>query len=275
MRRDKIRPAGVAGNFYSANKMVLERDLSLLLENSPIIENSHPVRGLIVPHAGYIYSGGVAARAYSQIISQNYDLAVIIAPSHHEYFEFLSVYSGYAFESPVGLVLVDQNSADEFASLHPDIQLSERGYSLSEHSLEVQLPLLKWVQDNIKILPIMMAKQGHESNQILTEALTGFLKDKNYLVIASSDLSHFHSDQVARSLDQVVVNHINNFEPDKLFEDIIGKRCEMCGYGAVIVTMKVNSNLNSNHAKVLIYRTSGDLTGDKTSVVGYLSAIIY
>jgi len=275
MIRDKIRSAGVAGNFYSANKMILERDLSLLLENSPILEIPHPIRGLIVPHAGYMYSGGVAARAYSQLISQKYDLAVIIAPSHHEYFEYLSVYSGYGFESPLGLVLVDQNSANEFESLHPDIQLSERGYSLSEHSLEVQLPLLKWVLDDMKILPIMMANQGHEANQILTEALTGFLKDKNYLVIASSDLSHFHSDQVARSMDQVALNHINNFEPDRLFEDIIGKRCEMCGYGPVIVTMKVNSNLSANHAKVLIHRTSADLTGDKTSVVGYLSAIIY
>lgn len=275
MDREEIRPAALAGSFYPGTKLVLERDLSLLLENSPMIDNKKPIRGMIVPHAGYMYSGGVAARAYRQIIPQKIDVVIIIAPSHHEFFDFISVFPGRAFETPLGYLYVDQNMADALTALHPDIRLSYKGYSPDEHSLEVQLPLLKWVQDSVKILPVMMANQGHEMIEILSSALGKLLVDKNFLIIASSDLSHFHPDGQARSMDQVVINHVNNFEADELFNDILAKRCEMCGYGPAISTMKAVKSYGVQEARVLLYRNSGDITGDRESVVGYLSAVFY
>jgi len=275
MRRDEVKPAAVSGSFYPGTKMVLERELSLLLENSPILDESMTLKAMIVPHAGYMYSGGVAARAYRQIISQKYDVVVIIAPSHNKFFDYCSVYSGRGFETPLGNVFVNQLLADKLTEKHSEIKLSLEGYSEDEHSLEVQLPLLKWVQDSVRIIPIMMANQGHEMIEILSNALVDLLKDKHFLIIASSDLSHYHTNEQARSIDQIVINHVNNYDPEQLFKDIIQKRCEMCGYGAAITAMNVAKRTGALKSRVLLYRNSSDITGDTNSVIGYLSAIFY
>jgi len=273
--RNKVRPAGVAGGFYPNSKMELERDLSLLLENSPFVETLQSIKAIIVPHAGYMYSGGVAARAYRQIIQDDYDFCVIIAPSHYEPFNFISIYPGKAFETPLGEIAVENRIVDLLVSGHPDIQLSEQGYSPKEHSLEVQLPLTKWVQDSPRIVPLMMGNQSLELINSAAEKLGTILKGENCIIIASTDLSHFHSDSKARAMDNIVINHINNFAPDRLYEDISEGRCEMCGYGPAIVAMKVAQAWGATHSEVLLYRNSGDMTGDTDKVVGYLSAIVY
>lgn len=275
MNREEIRKAEVAGAFYPESKMVLERDLSLLLENSPDVEMSQTLRVIIAPHAGYMYSGGVAARAYRQVISSKYDFQIILAPSHYETYDFISIYPGKAFETPLGDVLIDKNMADLFAANDSIFHLSEQGYSSQEHSLEVQLPLLKWVQDSPNIVPMMMGNQSKELIDQAAEELINTLEGKNCLIIASTDLSHYHTDSEARTLDQIVINHINGFHPDQLYEDILEKRCEMCGYGPAIIAMKVAQGLGATTAKVLLYRNSSDMTGDISKVVGYLSAIIY
>lgn len=275
MSEAKIRKAAVAGTFYPASKMVLERDLSLLLENSPIVELTQPIRAIIAPHAGYMYSGGVAARAYRQIMSRKYDFHVILAPSHYEVFDFISIYPGSAFGTPLGQIPIAREIVEELVSQDAIFRLSEFGYSEQEHSLEVQLPLLKWVQDAPRIVPLMMGEQTsnmiEDASQLLTHALT----DKNCLIIASTDLSHFHPDREARSLDEAVIKHINKYQPDELYADIMEKRCEMCGYGPAIIAMKTARALGAKKAQVLLYRNSSDMTGDLSSVVGYLSAIVY
>jgi len=273
--RDKIRPASMAGFFYPADKFVLERDLSLLLENSPIVDVPKPIRGIIVPHAGYLYSGGVAARAYRQIMEPKYDFAVIIAPSHEETFDFISIYPGRGLRTPIGDLSIEMSVVDRLTFAHPDIRLSEKGYSSGEYSLEAQLPFLKWVQDSIQVVPIMMGNQNEAFIQLLTHVLTDLLKGENCLLIASTDLSHNHSDQDARMLDQVVMGHINAFDPDQLLADVYEKRCEMCGYGPTAVVMRVARAMGARQARVLLYRNTGDITGEKSNVVGYLSAIIY
>lgn len=275
IRRDEIRPPGVAGFFYPADKKFLERDISLFLENSPQLDLSKPIRAMIVPHAGYMYSGGVAARAYRQIMGKKYDVVVIIAPSHHEYFEFISLYPGKAFHTPLGDIPVAEDQINQLILQHPDIRLSPNGFSASEHSLEVQLPFLKWVGENSSIIPVMMGHQTREIIEVLRGALVTVLKDKLFLVIASSDLSHFYSDTKARELDRIVINDISAFSPDQLFDDITHERCEMCGYGPAITAMKIARDCGAKEGRVLLYRTSGDITGDKGKVVGYLSGIFY
>ena len=222
-----------------------------------------------------MYSGGVAARAYRQIISSKYEFQIILAPSHYESFDFISIYPGKAFETPLGDISLEKSVVDSLATDDSIFRLSELGYSSNEHSLEVQLPLLKWVQDTPKIVPMMMGNQSKELIDQATEELINTLEGKNCLLIASTDLSHYHTDSDARSMDQIVINHINSFHPDQLYEDILEKRCEMCGYGPAIVAMKVARGLGAATAKVLLYRNSSDMTGDVSKVVGYLSAIIY
>lgn len=272
---NKIRYAGVAGMFYPGEKMVLERELSLLLEASPVLDLPRPVRGIIAPHAGYMYSGGVAARAYRQIFNRKYDTVVIIAPSHQDSFDFISIFNGKGYRTPLGDVEVDLSAVEELVQFDPVIQLSDKGHSRSEHALEVQLPFLKWALGNFRMVPVSMGSQNWENIHALSNALSQVLKNKRVLFIASSDLSHFYPDSQARIKDQVAESNIENYDEDQLWRDIQDRRCEMCGFGPVISVMRTVRKFGVKEAKVLLYRNSGDITAEKESVVGYLSAVLY
>ena len=271
----KVRLPGVAGLFYSGQKNTLEREVAIFLETATPLEIVSEVYGLVAPHAGYMYSGGVAARSYRQVLDREYEVVVVIAPSHHVYFEEISVYDGDAYQTPLGNVEVHKELAKELTQKHPNIIYSDIGHEKDEHSLEVQLPFLQHVLGDFLLIPIVMGNQDHGNIQILSDALSDLLKDKKALIVASSDLSHYYSSDKAMVLDSVVVEHINNFDEDRLEKDLQVGLCEMCGGGPVITMMKTCRNLGANKSKVLIYRNSGDVTGERDQVVGYLSAMIY
>jgi AmmeMemoRadiSam system protein B len=275
MASNKIRPAMVAGMFYPQKKITLEREVALVLENAPDDEINAKIVAIIAPHAGYMYSGGVAARAYRQIIDKEYNIVIVISPSHREYFKEISIYDGYGYSTPLGVIPIDQAMANKFAEFHPKIILSEKGHRFDEHSLEVQLPFLQKVLDNFKLIPIVMGEQDMDNIDILSQALSTILKDQKSLIIASSDLSHFYNYDKATLLDKVVIENIKNFDPDKLFHDVQAGRCEMCGAGPVVTAMKASKMLGANKSKILLYRNSGDITGDRNEVVGYMSAILF
>jgi AmmeMemoRadiSam system protein B len=270
-----IRQAAVAGMFYPRDKSNLEREIALFLENAPQADISGKILGLIVPHAGYMYSGGVAARAYRQIMDTNYDTVVVISPSHREYFTESVIYNGDGYATPLGIIPLATECAQKITDTYPAIKLGDKGHRTEEHALEVQLPFLQEVLGNFKLLPVMMGNQDSENITLLAEALADGLKDENALIVASTDLSHFYSYDKAALLDRIVVNDINEFNEEKLIDDLDRKRCEMCGGGPASVAMKAARFLGADRSKVLIYRNSGDVTGDKSQVVGYLSAIIY
>ncbi len=272
---DKIRKAAVAGTFYPANKETLERDVAVFLENSLPVEIVTRIYGIAVPHAGYMFSGGVAARAYRQVMDRDFDLIVVISPSHRIYFEEISVYNGAAYQTPLGDIPVDQDSAKKLASLHPGILYSDLGHDIDEHALEVQLPFLQQVFYDFSLLPIVMGNQDAANIEILADALAKLLAYKKALIVASSDLSHFHSYEKAKTMDNVVVEDVARYDYGKLAGDLQKGLCEMCGAGPVLVTMKACEKLGANKAKVLLYRNSGDVTGDRDQVVGYLSAMFY
>jgi AmmeMemoRadiSam system protein B len=165
--------------------------------------------------------------------------------------------------------------AKKLASLHPKIVYSELGHDIDEHSLEVQLPFLQQVFYDFKLLPIVMGDQSAENVDALADSLAKLLKDENALIIASSDLSHFHNYDKAKLLDDVVVENIAKYDYNKLAKDLKNGHCEMCGGGPVIATMKACEKLGANKSKVLLYRNSGDVSGDRDQVVGYLSAMFY
>ena len=229
----------------------------------------------MAPHAGYLYSGSVAARAYRQIVNEDYDLIVVISPSHKMYFDEISVYDGDAYQTPLGDVKVDLESAKKLASMHPDIIYSDFGHAIDEHALEVQLPFLQQALYDFKLLPVVMGNQDSANVDILANALAELLKDKNALIVASTDLSHFHNQEQAKALDTIVVENVTDYDYDSLAENLQSGECEMCGGGPVLVTMKACEKLGAKKSKVLIYRNSGDVTGERDQVVGYMSAMFY
>jgi len=276
MSRDqKIRPPMVAGMFYPQKKQTLEREVAMLLENAQEKNISGRVLSLIVPHAGYLYSGGVAARAYRQIMDANLDVVVVISPSHREYFKEISIYDGYAYSTPLGNIPVDRVLALELTQTHPQIVLSDIGHRYDEHALEVQLPFLQKVLEDFSLLPIVMGDQNKDNIDALAEGLFEILQNKKALIVASTDLSHFYNYDRAALLDEVVVENVKDFDEEKLLSDLNADRCEMCGGGPAIVAMKASQLLGADKSDVLLYRNSGDVTGDKSEVVGYLSAVIY
>lgn len=272
---EKFREPGVAGQFYSRDKLILERELSMLLESSPLLNFPRKIRALIAPHAGYLYSGGVAARAYSQIKNADYKRVVIIAPSHEESFPYCSIYSGIGYKTPFGEIPLEKNLSKKLCDIDSNIRLNTKGHSSSEHSLEVQLPFLQWCLGKFKIIPIAMGKQDQQQIDGLSKALSEIVPTENTLLVASSDLSHNYSDQKARQLDQVAHDAISDFDETRLWKNIQSKNTEMCGYGPVIVVMKTAKSMGAKKIQVLLYRNSSDISGNRDRVVGYLSAVVY
>ncbi len=270
-----IRRPAVAGMFYSGNRATLEREVAVFLENSMPEKGVNHIYGIVAPHAGYMYSGGVAARAYRQVMDFEYEVVVVISPSHHVYFDKVSVYDGDYYETPLGLIPVNKQICRQLTELDDRLVLSAIGHEGEEHALEVQLPFLQHVFEDFTLVPIVMGDQNLPNITALANALAKVLKDQNALIVASSDLSHYHSYDEAVRLDSVVISHINSFKEDNLYEDLASGLCEMCGGGPVVAMMKACRQLGANKSKVVLYRNSGDVTGDRSHVVGYLAAIVY
>ena len=269
----KIRPPAVAGMFYPAKKDSLDQEVAMVLEESREIDLQGDIVGMVVPHAGYMYSGGVAARAYRQIVDSDIEVVVVISPSHCEYFTEISVYDGYAYSTPLGTLPVDKKLAQEIVAQSPQIVLSEKGHRFEEHALEVQLPFLQKTIDSFRFVPVVMGEHSQDNIQSLANSLAQVLKGKKSLLVASTDLSHFYDDEKANTLDQVVVDDIENFDDVQLFKDLQSGDCEMCGGGPALAVMKASRLLGATKSQVLLYRNSGDITGDRGEVVGYLSAL--
>jgi AmmeMemoRadiSam system protein B len=222
-----------------------------------------------------LYSGGVAARAYSQILNASYKCVVIIAPSHEDRFDYSSIFDGAGYSTPFGDVPVDRTLAQKLSDVSDNLRLSKSGHGQGEHSLEVQLPFLQSCLAKFKIIPISMGRQTSEQIEALSQTLCNNLPSKDTIIIASSDLSHGHPHEIAKKMDGVAADAINAFDEKMLWREIQEGQTEMCGYGPAIVAMKTARHLGGKESKVLLYRNSGDISGDYHNVVGYLSAVFY
>ena len=272
----KIRQAAVAGSFYPANEGALSGMVTNFLK-SAVNEALPDITGLVCPHAGYIYSGQVAACSYKQVEGKKYESIIIIAPSHSEYFDFNSVFDGRAYRTPLGIVEVDTERAERLAgsAMYKNrIKLSDSGHR-REHSLEVQLPFLQSVFENLKIVPVVMGSQNKKNIESLGNVIGDTFKGESILIIASTDLSHYHDYNTAAVLDGSVIDYINSFEAARFTEAVLSDEVEMCGGGPVTAAMIASKMLGANSSKVLCYKNSGDTSGDRSAVVGYLSAAFY
>jgi len=271
--RKDIRESVAAGSFYPQDPDVLKKQINKFLDNAES-QNLKNIKALVCPHAGYVYSGQIAAHSYKQIIGRKFDCVIIIAPSHAEYFDFISIYSGKAYRTPLGLVDVDSERSKVLASQSSNIKLSPCGHR-DEHSLEVQIPFLQLALRDFKIIPIVMGQQNKKNIDELGEAIGNLFKNDSILIIASTDLSHYYPYEVAVSLDKKVEKLIKTFDIENLEDGFVSGKIEMCGGGPVTSAMIASKILGAGSAKVLCCQNSGDVTGDRSAVVGYLSAVFY
>jgi len=270
----KIRPAYVAGGFYPADANELGKMIDGFLAQAPAEKLEGSLVALICPHAGYQFSGGVAAYSYIQLKGRSYDRVVVIAPSHFESFSFSSIYDGDAYQTPLGAVPVDKDFAAQLVKLSSTIKISDRGHGPvkqygGEHALEDQLPFLQRVLGQFKLVPIVMGDQSYDLCRALGIALAKAVKGTNTLILASSDLSHYHPYDEAVSIDHQILKTIEDWDYFSLLQNTERQTWNACGGGPIVAAMIAAERLGARRAQILKYANSGDVTGDKSRVVGY------
>ena len=278
----EIRPPAVAGAFYPGDSLELSRMVSWMIVHSKLSYPRVKPTGLISPHAGYIYSGRVAAAGYKQLKGYKYSTVVVIAPSHHEYFEHSAVYCRGGYRTPLGTVEVDTLLADRIVQADGDlVRCSSRGHrrkglGMGEHSLEVQLPFLQHVLGDFRVVPIVMGQQQIKLCRTLADAVASAVGNReDVLLVASSDLSHFHNYEEANRLDAKLASFVEDFNYEGLSTALAKGEVEACGGGPILAVMMACRKLGADKVRILFQANSGDVTNEKNRVVGYLSAMLY
>jgi AmmeMemoRadiSam system protein B len=269
--RSQVRPSVIAGSWYPDRPAALRATIERYLNDVEPMDLRGKLVGLIVPHAGYIYSGQVAAHAYKQLEGRDVDLVVLISPVHRMYVGAYMVTHYAYYETSLGLVPVAGDLVEE---LGEQLELT-RVRRDEEHSLEIQLPFLQYLLSEFRLLPIMLGDQSWDACQQLASALATLLQGERALLVASTDLSHYHPYDQAVQLDRRVGDRVEAFDPRGLSEDLAAHRAEACGGGPVITVMLTARSLGADRARVLHYANSGDVTGDRSQVVGYMAAALF
>ncbi len=270
-----VRKPVVAGSWYTDDPRALRSQIDGFLEKAHIGEIPRKPAAVISPHAGYMFSGQVAAYAYKAVSGRTYSTVVVISPSHRAYFPYVSVWAGGSFETPLGILEVDEPLCEKLMETSAVFTDNTRPHS-AEHALEIQLPFLQTVLPPFKLCPLIMGRQDLDLCRELSAALASSVENpENVLIVASSDLSHFHPGRQAEEMDSLVARHIGEFDVEGLSRDIDASRCEACGGGPVMTALLYAGSLSRTGVKILKYAHSGHITGDNSSVVGYLSAVVY
>jgi len=276
-----IRRAAVAGAFYPADPAELSSVIQGFFDQVRYKPADGRIIGLVAPHAGYIYSGPVAAYAYRQLTGHQVKRVVIISPSHIIAFDGASVYDGDAYETPLGIVPVDKEFCRLLAEKSDLLELSATGHETvqagrMEHALEVQLPFLQKVLGSFSLVPIVMGDQSYEVCRALGNALADLIDDQNTIIVASSDLSHYHPYEEAVALDKKVTTAISEWDYYNLCRNLNSRLWEACGGGPITATMIASEKLGADESEILRYANSGDVpAGDRSRVVGYSAAVFY
>lgn len=267
----RFRKPAVAGLFYPAHPDILRHKIISLLKETQPLKKENNIKAIIVPHAGYEYSGKTAAYAFNHLENEKIENVIIISPSHYEYFDGISIYPGDGYSNPLGELNINTEIVNQLIKNSTKIIADKRGHN-EEHGIEVELPFLQEVLGEFSIVPLVIGDQSKKNVEELAEKLSSIVND-NTLLVASSDLSHFYTNSEADKLDYLIEKRINDFEIEELEKDFFNKKCEACGQGAILSVMTACKNNDVKKSKVLNRTDSSYITGDKKSVVGYLSAI--
>lgn len=270
---EAIREPAVAGAFYPDSPVLLRRMLTELLENANPPKVEGEILGLACPHAGYQYSGFVAAHGYKLVEGERYDVVVVLAPSHQEYFRGASVFPGRAYSTPLGTVEVDQQLAHALAHASDEANLSWYGHR-SEHSLEVQLPFIQIVLPGVKIVPVVIGEYDYTFCREFGEALARVVKGRKALLVASTDLYHGYSYDACVTTDDATLSRIVDWDVEELCRGLETGRYQACGGGPVVVSMIALRELGANRAQIVARTNSADVTGERGGwTVGYASIV--
>ena len=268
-----LRPSPIAGTWYEGHPKSLARSVDEYLNNAKLPTLNGEVIGVIAPHAGHIYSGPVAGYAFAALRGLSPKLVAVISPFHNLARYPLITTAHDAYSTPLGSIEVDKSALAELSS-QLDIPITPV-FADKEHSLEIELPFLqRALTGDFKLLPIMVRAQEVDVAQKLGHALAQVLKDKNAVLVASTDLSHFYDQATANMLDAEMLRRIGAFDPEAIFEAEQTGKAFACGHAAVAAVLWAARELGANKVQVLRHATSGDVTGDYSSVVGYGAAVV-
>ena len=276
----KIRRPAQAGAFYEGNAERLKKQIKncFLHEFGPEAipeitpKGQRNIIGLVCPHAGYIYSGPVAANAYYELASDGKpETVIILGPNHTGYGSALSLMNEGAWRTPLGDVEIDSEIANQLVNATHLVDIDELAHRF-EHSIEVQLPFLQYLYGSgFKFVPICFQMQDFLSASEVGITLSQVLSNKNAVVIASSDMTHYEPQKIAKAKDSVALQAIEKMDERLFYSAIHNQNLTACGYGPIAATISASKGLGAKEAKVLSYKTSGDVSGDYSSVVGYAS----
>ncbi len=263
-----MRRSVIAGSWYPGDPGQLRSMIQGFLDKVAPQALDGELLGLVAPHAGYVYSGQVAAYAYALLAGRSFSRVLIVSPVHRMYPGRFAVTDKSGYETPLGSVSVD---IEFVQAIERKVRLNRVAQDM-EHSLEIQLPFLQHLLGDFRLTPIMMGEQDWESSAELGKAMAEAIGKERALLVASTDLSHFHRYSEAVRLDGLVLDRIAALDPEGLAAILANQEAEACGGGPVAAVMVAARALGANRATVLKYMNSGDVTGDHREVVGYAAA---
>lgn len=272
-----LRPSPIAGKWYPSNPERLANSIEGYILNSTLPPIEDQIVAVIAPHAGHIYSGPVAGYAFAPLRGLSPELVAVVSPMHYAYPQPVISTAHEAYSTPLGDIRIDGETLaalnDQFKQLTGiELYLAHQD---PEHSLEIELPFLQRVFDSdFKLLPVMVRDQSEQLMRALGHALAMCLQDKNAILVASTDLSHFYPQETAHKLDAYILEQIAAFNPAGVLEAEREGRGFACGRGAVAAVLWAARELGADQVKILKYATSGDVSGDYDQVVGYGAAVI-
>ena len=273
----RIRTPAVAGMFYPKEKSKLEQSIIHSISSEfgigEIHQQKEQIYGAICPHAGYMYSGPIATHSFESIASQDFELAVILGPNHWGIGCNIATMKDCTWETPLGPVEVDSDAAKQINDISKIIEIDYFSHT-REHSIEVQVPMLiQFYKKPFKILPIILNDQDYEFMQEVGSAVAKLAKTKKTIIIGSSDFTHYEPNEFAYKQDKALIEPILKLDVEKFYKTLNERRVSACGYGAIAATMIACKELGATQGRLLKYATSGDIAGDKSSVVGYASIV--
>jgi MEMO1 family protein len=272
------RPSPIAGTWYIGDPPALRIQIDEFINDAKVSKEDVPgeIIGLVAPHAGHRYSGKTAGYAYKTIKGKKIDLVVILSPFHQYMSADLITTDYQTFQTPLGKIPVDIQALNDCERI-----LKNDGIFISqvsddtEHSLEIQLPFLQQcVGSEFKLFPLMIRSVDKKILEYVADALFEVIKDRSFVVIASTDLSHFYPLDIAEQMDGEMLRRIKSMDADSVLLAEQNGAASACGASAVAVMLRITKKAGAKKTYILNYSTSADSTGDKTSVVGYGAAAV-
>jgi AmmeMemoRadiSam system protein B len=274
-----IREPAVSGIFYPKNRNELNANLESLFRDSrfgpgklPPSSNNERIYGMVCPHAGYMYSGHVAANGYYQLSSSKIESAIILGPNHYGLGSDIGLMNKGSWKTPLGEVEINTVLAQCIHQNCGLVSYDELAHS-RDHCIEVQLPFLQYIQQEFKIVPIILINQGKNTCLKLADGIYESIKKTNFITIASSDLTHYEPNSQAHEKDNLLISAILSLDIEKFYSILVSLNVTACGYGAIATVMEISKRMGAKRGKLLKYATSGDVAGDIKSVVGYSSIL--